>query len=143
METVSTKQIGVWMDHSKAHFVGYKEGKAFLIESVDSPYERIKREDGEVADKARFGSEPFMTSNNENKKHNITQNEINEYFKILEGKLKNYEDILLFGPSTAKDQLINRLSGNKSFDGKWVSVQSSDKLSENQLLAFVREFFKS
>jgi len=49
----------------------------------------------------------------------------------------------LFGPGTAKEQLRNRLRDNKSFGGKWLSVQPSDKLTDNQLLAFVREFYDS
>jgi hypothetical protein len=41
-----------------------------------------------------------------------------------------------------KEKLKNRLKENKSFDGKWLSVESSDKLTDNQLLAFVRDFYK-
>ncbi len=36
----------------------------------------------------------------------------------------------------------NRLREKKAFEGKWLSVERSDKLTENQLLAFVREFYK-
>ena|SRR5690606_17390565 len=140
--TAIKKQIGIWLDHSKAHIIGHHDGSAFIIESVDSPFERFKREDGEVSDKTRFSPNPEHASNNEFRKHNIAQNELNEYFKILEDKLTDYDEILLFGPTTAKEQLMNRLSESKSFKSKTISIQSSDKMSENQLLAFVREFFK-
>jgi hypothetical protein len=143
MKSNSFKQVGVWMDHSKAHFVGFNNGDTALIETLDSPYESIKREDGEGSDKTRFTSNNEHTSNNEYRKHQITQNELNEYLKMMEGKLSRFEDILLFGPGIAKEQMRNRLRENKSFDGKWLAVQSCDKLTENQLLAFVRDFYKN
>ena len=142
MENRSFKQIGVWMDHSKAMIVGHENGSATLLESVDSPYERIVREPGEGDDRTRFKGNSEHSSNNEYRKNNISQNELNEYFKMLEGKVRMYDDILLFGPSTAKEQFRNRLRENKSFDGKWLSVQPADKMTENQLLAFVRDFYK-
>jgi hypothetical protein len=143
MSNNSFKQVGVWIDQSKACLVGYNKGKAELIETIDSPYESIKRVEGEVKDMTRFSPNPEHTSNNEHRKNNITQNELNEYFKLMETKLHPYEDILLFGPGTAKEQLRNRLRENKSFGGKWLSVQPSDKLTENQLLAFVRDFYNN
>ncbi|WP_194774461.1 hypothetical protein [Pararhodonellum marinum] len=142
MSNNSFKQVGVWIDHSKALLIGHEKGKACLIETIDSPYEKIKREEGETNDKTRFSPNPEHASNNEHRKHQIAQNELNEYFKMLEGKLNRFEDIMLFGPSTAKEKLRNRLRGNKSFDGKWLSVQNSDKMTDNQLLAFVRNFYQ-
>ena len=136
------KQVGVWIDHSKAHLIGFKSGQARLLETVDSPYEAMKRVDGEGKDGTRFSPNPDYSSNNEYKKHHIVQNEINEYLRMMEEKLVNFEDILLFGPGTMKERMKNRLREKKAFDGKWLSVEPSDKLTENQLLAFVREFYK-
>lgn len=142
MSTTVSKQIGVWLDHAKAHLIGHHEGSAFLVETVESPYERIKREEGQGSDQTRFTANPYHISNNENRKHHTAQNELNEYYKILEMKLTDYEEILLFGPTNAKEQLYNRLRDNKAFARKTITVQSSDKMTENQLLAYVREFFK-
>jgi hypothetical protein len=141
MNSNSFKQVGVWIDHSKAHFVGFNDGNTVLIETLESPFESMKREVGEGSDKTRFSSSNEHSSNNEHKKHNISQKELNEYFKMMETKLHSFDDILLFGPGVAKEQMRNRLRENKSFDGKWLSVQTSDKLTEKQLLAFVRDFY--
>jgi hypothetical protein len=139
---MNTKQVGVWMDYSKSMIIGYNSGSAILIEEIDSPYERIKREDGEVKDSTWFSPNPEHASNNEHKKNNITQNEINEYFKMMEAKLSGYDEILIFGPGKAKEQFSNRIKDLKAYSGKWLSVQNADKLTPNQLLAFVRDFFK-
>lgn len=134
------KQVGVWIDHSKAHLIGFKGGQVRLLETVESPFERVKRVDG--VDMSRFSPDPEHASNNEYKKHHIVQNEINEYLRMMEQKLISFEDILLFGPGTMKERMKNRLREKKAFEGKWLSVERSDKLTENQLLAFVREFYK-
>jgi len=143
LKTKETNQIGVWLNHSQAHFIGHKAESAFFIETIDSPYESIIREEGEGNDKTRFSSNTERGSNNEKRKHNIIQNELDEYFKILEGKLESYQEILLFGPGTAKEELFNRLSENKLFKGKNIEVKSSDKLTENQMLSYVLDFFKA
>jgi stalled ribosome rescue protein Dom34 len=142
MKNNHARQVGLWMDHSKAHVVEYSNGAAVLVENIDSPVESIKRIEGEVKDTTRFTSSSEHSSNNEHKKHNIAQKELNEYFRILENKLSAYDDILIFGPGVAKEQFRNRLRDNKGFSDKWLSLQSSDKLTENQLLAFVRDFYK-
>ena len=143
MKTKATKQIGVWLNHSQAHLIGYKGESAFFIEAIDSPYESIVREEGEGNDKTRFSPNTERGSNNEKRKHNIVQNELNEYFNKLEGKLESYQEILLFGPGIAKEELFNRLSENKLFKGKDIEVKSSDKLTENQMLSYVLDFFKT
>lgn len=136
------KQVGVWIDHSKAHLIGFKSGQARLLETVESPYESVRRVEGEGNNMTRFSSSPEYSSNNEYKKHQIVQNEINEYMRIMEQKLVSFEDILLFGPGTMKERMKNRLREKKAFEGKWLSVEDSDKLTDNQLVAFVREFYK-
>lgn len=142
MKTKATKQIGVWLNHFQAHFIGYKAESAFFIETIDSKYENVIREEGEGNDKTRFSSLSELGSTKEKRKHNIIQNELDEYYNILESKLENYQEILLFGPGTAKEELFNRLSDKKSFEGKTIIVKSSDKLTENQMLSYVLDFFK-
>jgi hypothetical protein len=143
LKTKVTKQTGLWLSHSQAHFIGYKADSAFFIETIDSPYESIVRMEGEGNDKTRFSANSERGSNNEKRKHNIVQNELDEYFNLLESKLEASNEILLFGPGTAKEELFNRLSDNKIFRGKDIAVKSSDKLTENQMLSYVLDFFKS
>lgn len=142
MKNNHVRQVGLWMDNSKAQVVEFKNGEAVLVENIDSAIESLKRIDGEGKDTTRFTPNNEHTSNNEHKKHNIAQKELNEYFRILENKLAEYDDILIFGPGVAKEQFRNRLRDNKGFSDKWLSVQTSDKLTENQLLAYVRDFYK-
>src|SRR5690606_3890192 len=107
-----------------------------------SPYERITREDGEGKDNARFGANANYLSDNEHRKANRARNELSQYFKTLETKLEGYDEMLLFGPTHAKAELHNRMLTNKQFYETKVIVQDSDKMTDNQLLAYVNDFFQ-
>ncbi|MEX2564616.1 MAG: hypothetical protein WD431_01585 [Cyclobacteriaceae bacterium] len=135
--------IGIWLDQSKAYLIGFRNGEAKLLEVIDSPYVSHFREEGEGSDHTRFGPGAAYTSSNEKRKQNIAKNQMNEYLRLLEDKLAGYEDILLIGPGNAKDRLRKKLSDNHAFSESRIHTKTSDKLSENQLLAFVREFYQA
>lgn len=133
-------QVAVWLDHASAEIIEYHNGESVLLETIESPYDRKPRIEGEGSDVTRFGR--TYSSNNEDRKHNRLQNELNSYFTDLENRVKDYKEILLFGPTNAKDQLYNRLMENKIFSAKTLAVESVDTLTENQKMAFARDFFK-
>ena len=49
--------------------------------------------------------------------------------------------MLLFGPTTAKDELHNLLKADHNFEKIKIDVKQSDKMSDNQQQAFVNEHF--
>ncbi|MEZ5015241.1 MAG: hypothetical protein R2794_13210 [Chitinophagales bacterium] len=130
--------VGVWLDHSIAHVIVQIPG-AYEMYTLHSPYKRQVRIPGESSDKTKFGK---SASNNEKKKHNSKQNDLDTYFKQLEELLIRYKHILLFGPTEAKNMLYNLLCGNKKFENKLIEVQNADKMTENQMIAYVRDYFE-
>jgi len=136
------KKIAVFLNLSKAQFIGRSDGNYTFIEEVISPYKKIKREEGEGSNKTRFGSMPLFASNNEKTNHNISQNELKSYIKILENKLLSYDDILIFGQGKAKDLLNNHLNESKHFEKKRITLRNSDKITKSQKLAFVRDYWE-
>ncbi len=132
--------IAVWMDHHQAHLI-YSKGKdEFAIESIVSAHDTHPRIDGEEATGATFGKN--RESNNEYRKHNIDHNQLQEYYKVLQKVLLKYDEILLFGPTTAKEEFFNILFADKSFSGKRISMEAADKMTENQMIAYVKEYFE-
>ena len=140
METV--KKIGVFMDHTKAVLIRYENGAAGFLETVLSEYGGKDRYEGEGSDETRFTSDPYHMSNNEFKKHRIEENDLHDYYKRLASYLEGYDELLLFGPGEAKKQFKNFVEQQHAFKNKMMHVASSDKLTDNQLLEFVREYFK-
>lgn len=136
---MSKKNAGLWMDNAKAYFITFK-GTDPQIETVESGYKRLTREDGKGSIDTRFRADAF--SNNEDNKQNKKMLEKNKYYKEIEKKIKSFDEIYLFGPTTAKIEFLNLLQENKSFKGKVAKVDNADKLTRNQMVAQVRDFFE-
>jgi hypothetical protein len=123
---MKSKKLGIWMDHDHAHLVEFDE-ENLETKTVPSHFENESRENhvthGERHDLARH-----------------TQHR-NEYFKALGQVIRNYPEVLLFGPTTAKSELLNILSGDHQFSRIRVQVAQADKMTENQMCEFVQHHF--
>ena len=133
------KQIGIWMDHAEARFI--EPGKpAGNIQTTFSGIETRPRIDGEKPDGTRLGN--FRATNNEFNKHAKEQQETHAYFKQIGTLLKPYDEILVFGPTTAQQELCNYLLEHKLVSGKVLHAVKTDYMTENQLVEYVRKHFK-
>lgn len=119
-------KIGIWMDHSIAH----------LIELTSEPGE-IKTVESTFTHQEKMRS----LNKSESSMHNKEQREQNSYFKELGDIIKNYDEVLLFGPTSAIDELANTLRADSHFEKIKIDVKSADKMTDNQKQAFVRDYF--
>jgi hypothetical protein len=122
----STKNIGIWMDHSIAHFIEFKNNK---IESYDIESQP------DLEEKQNIGKDESL-------QQNIKKNQLLEYFKKLSFIIKDFKNVLLFGPTDAKTELFNFLKKDRHFEGIKIEIKNADKLTENQMHAFVKEHFE-
>jgi hypothetical protein len=120
------KKLGIWMDHASAH----------LMEFTSNPIE-TKTIKSEFTHQVK----EFSLSKSENLMHNKEQHEQADYYKKLGEVIKNYEEVILFGPTEAKVELYNVLHTNQLFSKIKIEVKQADKMTENQQHAFVREYF--
>lgn len=118
------KRIGVWMDNSIAHVVGFIL-EPFEISTVEA--EQTIQDNSIVLGEKRI--------------HNKEQNQHHNYFKRLKEIIAQYDEVILFGPTNAKMELFNILKGDNHFDGIKIEVKQTDKMTPNQKLAFVGEYF--
>jgi len=122
----TVKNLGIWMDHSSAHIM---ELTINPIETtiVESKFTHQKKEES--------------LSKGEKVMHNKEQHQQTAYYKTLGETIKNYEDVLLFGPTDAKTELLNVLRSDNNFAKIKIEIKQSDKMTENQEHAFVRNYF--
>ncbi len=118
--------IGIWMDHSSAHLMDCTSDsiETAIVESTFT--HQVKEQ---------------MLSKGENHMHNKEQQQQAGYYKRLAEVIKNYDSVLLFGPTDAKVELLNLLKEDHHFDKVKIEIQQTDKMTENQEHAFVREYF--
>ncbi len=123
---MTTKHLGIWMDHSSAH----------LMELSVEPIKTT------IVTSAFTHDEKSETLNKgEKAMHNKEQQMHLAYYKKLGESIKKYDVVLLFGPSNAKTELANSLKENHHFDKIKIEVKNADKMSVNQEHAFVRDYF--
>jgi nitrogenase subunit NifH len=122
----TAKKLGIWIDHSSAHLT---EFTADHIETniIESEFTHQDKEDS--------------LGKSENLMHNKEQHQQSEYYKKLGEAIKNYEDVILFGPTDAKVELFNVLRADQRFAKIKIEIKQTDKMTENQQHAFVREYF--
>ncbi len=123
----SKKQLGIWMDHSTA----------ILFESnVNSTENKIIVAQVGEQDEALNTRDETLIQNKE-------QNELSGFFNRLSEVIIHYDEVLLFGPTNAKTELVNRLKSDHHFDEIKIEVKPADKMTENQQHAFVNEHFNT
>ena len=123
------KQIGIWMDHSSAHLI---------VLSNDSNEPTIILSKFTHKDK-----EHSLFVKGESLMHNKEQHQQAEYYKKIGESVKNYEEVLLFGPTDAKVELFNILRTNHLFADIKIEIRQTDKMSEYDQRNFVKEYFKT
>lgn len=121
----TTKRLGIWMDHSTANLIEFTDEKTAAIE-VDA---QVGEQD-----------EP-LNARDETMIQNKEQNELSDYFKRISEVIKGYDEVLLFGPTHAKDELNNILKDDRHFDEVKIEIKPADNMTENQQQAFVKEHF--
>jgi stalled ribosome rescue protein Dom34 len=75
--------------------------------------------------------------------HNKEQQMHESYYKEIADKILNYDHILLFGPTNAKNELYNFLMEDLHFEEIEIDVEATDKMFENERKAFVINFYKN
>ena len=120
------KQLGIWMDHSNAFLMELKND-TILTNCV-------------VSELSDHESE-FNFYKGEKLIHKKQQHLQLSYYKKLGDIIKKYQDVVLFGPTDAKNELINLLKTDHLFEDIKIEVINSDKMTEDQMQTFVREYF--
>jgi hypothetical protein len=120
------KYLGIWMDHSIAYLMGFSTNP-IETKIIKSNFTHQEKE--------------LSMTKGENRMHNKEQQFQAEFYKELGEDIINYEEVVLFGPTDAKVELLNILKENNHFDNIKIEVKQTDKMTENQQHAFVREYF--
>ncbi|MDP2888944.1 MAG: hypothetical protein Q8P34_08260 [Bacteroidota bacterium] len=121
----TTKRLGIWMDHSTANLIEFTDDKTAATE--------VEAQVGEQ-------DEP-LNPRDETMIQNKDQNELADFYKRISEVIKGYDEVLLFGPTHAKDELNNILKDDHHFDEVKIEIKPADNMTENQQQAFVKEHF--
>lgn len=120
------KKLGVWMDHSKAQLIEFN-GNDRKINVIESSFTHEAKVDS--------------LGRSEHVMHNKEQHQQSEYFKKLGEAIRNYESVVLFGPTDAKSELHNILKKDHHFAHIKIETKPADKMSYDEQHIFVQQYF--
>lgn len=130
------KNVGVWLDKEKAYLISVNGGK-HRIEKIESNVESRVRYEGEKKSYSRIGGAFFNPSKKKTKRE---KHQLNHYLTDLSLKLSGAESILIFGPADVKKELRKVLIKRK--DKPAIYLESAEQMTENQMVARVKDHFK-
>jgi nitrogenase subunit NifH len=122
----TAKDLGIWMDHQTAHLMEFT-ADPIETKTIDSKFTHEEKEQ--------------TLGKSENLMHNKEQHEQADYYRELGEIIRNYDEVVLFGPTDAKVELYNTLKDDHLFAKIKIEVIQTDKMTENQQHAFVRKHF--
>ncbi|MBC7722992.1 MAG: hypothetical protein H7068_13275 [Pedobacter sp.] len=125
---LTTNCLGIFLDHASAHLIEFTTDP-IKTTTIESAFTNVDKSDG--------------MAKSEHTMHNTENHDQLAYNKKLSEVVRNYTDVLLFGPTDAKTELFNFLRADHRFDNIKIEVQSTDKLTENQQNAFVKHHFSN
>jgi stalled ribosome rescue protein Dom34 len=122
------KEVGLWIDHKKA-----------VIFSLANEGAEIKRISSELKNNVRFSGGAQKESAEEHGDKRLTGH-LNNYYDEVIAYICDAESILIFGPGETKRELKKRLESRK-LNRKVVGFETVDKMTDNQIVAKVRQHF--
>jgi hypothetical protein len=89
---------------------------------------------------ARHG--PSIMPGGPNNREEKVTGQLNIYCEAVIASIRDADSILLFGPGEAEGELEKRLESGR-LEGRLVGVEATDKITERQIAAKVRQRFRS
>ncbi|MDP4205553.1 MAG: hypothetical protein Q8859_06110 [Bacteroidota bacterium] len=133
------KQIGIWIDTEKAVIISLAENE-HSVNTINSSIEGRLRIPGDTRDLTKVGCH-FL--NDEGKKEKRLKKELDAYFHNIAKEIKDADDITVFGPSSRKIEFEKFIKTDTSLAPKIKSIENADKMSENQMIAWVKRYYQN
>lgn len=129
-------KAGVWIDHARAHIVLLTElGEE--LGTIESGIEKPARLSAPTRAKTKSTPNDFVAEGKLERKRMAL---LNEYYDEVVACLRDAEAVIVLGPGEAKAEFKKRIK-SKALLARVAEPISSDKMTERQLVAKVRQHF--
>lgn len=136
--TTPRTKCGIWMDHAEAQVLDVRD-QTMPVTVIENEHESRERFAGEGSDGSILGVHRSM--NTEGTKNARKSEHLHEFYHRLASSIHSYDEIYVFGPTTAPQEFVNYLHEQKEFAQKHISVESSDYITGPQILERVRKHY--
>lgn len=140
------KYVGIWLDRREAFVVSLvkaqppDEGSQEIIDRIESDMERrVRLSGGSRSRKTPYGPQEISVDGRQEER---VKRELKLYYQSIMKKIEDADRIYIFGPGEAKVELKKEIEKIKELAVKVKKVESADKMTQRQIVAKVRTFFK-
>lgn len=131
--------MGIWID-SKQAIIVFLEDQAQQIKKLNSAFESRVRVPGEGKWFTRMGNQ-FFDFSLKKKAHRLK--DTLAFFKELQNEILGVDQLVLFGPAVKKHEFKKYLLENGTDATIIRGVETADSMTDNQVAAWVKEYFKN
>ena len=121
-------KVGLWIDHRKAVIVSLRDNEEELREIPSHMEKHIRYSGGAQEASAEDQRDMRFTGH------------LHKYYDKVVSCIRDADSILILGPGEAKVELKTRLE-SEALGGHIVGVETVDKMTDNQIVAMVRQRF--
>jgi len=125
---MKTNKLGIWMDHASANLIEFKP-EPMITDTISSKFTHTEKEQS--------------LNKSENLMHHKEQHQQSEYYKELATIIRNYSEVVLFGPTDAKVELYNLIKKDHLFKDIKIEIKQTDKMTDKEQHSFVKEHFSN
>jgi len=129
--------VGLWIDHRKAIIVAATD-KGEETKLIISKVEKQPGRFAGVRSTTPYESQQVRADDSRERKFT---GHLNIYYDAVIACIRDAESILIFGPGEAKGELQKRSKKSK-LGGRIVGIETVDKMTDRQIAAKVRQYFK-
>ncbi len=130
--------VGLWVDHLKAFVVNIDPNGEIITKTLESGVEPLVKSTGGDRSKTPYSKGGVSTDKTKLRR----QHQLKEFFDSIISQISSAEKIYLFGPGSAKKELNLEVRKIAALAEKVVAVEPADKMTEPQIIAKVRNFYK-
>ena len=130
-------KVGLWIDHRKALIVTVTDKEEEIRLVISKAEKQPGRHDG-IRSTTSYESQLVPADDSSQRK---LTGHLNIYYDAVIACVRSAESILIFGPGEAKGELKKRLERDK-LGGRIVGTETIDKMTNRQIAAKVRRYFK-
>jgi hypothetical protein len=132
------KQIGLWIDHREATIVILTDGVEEIKHIVSNNGKHIKYS-GSSHSKTPEGLKEVTSEDQRDRQFG---NHLNKFYDEVIDLIRTADSIQIFGPGEAKGELEKRIE-REGLKSQILAIETTDKLTDHQISAKVREQFPS
>jgi hypothetical protein len=130
------RNVGLWIDHKQAYVISDRDGTVDVILSNLEP-------PAHYSGGTQLGGKQNQKADAEFRKSGRFRLQLKKYYQQVISALKDASSIVIMGPGEAKLEFEKAIRKYKTMQERILKVETTDKMTKNQMIAYVRKFYQN